>query len=467
MKRKWIILWLLVLAATSLRAQVKQTERPNFIVVYSDDQRQDALGAEGNPVIITPALDSLAAKAVRFTNANVVFSLCSPSRAAVLTGRYGSANGVLHLGSGLNPGEKTVAAFLKEAGYQTAVSGKWHIKQPPEEAGFDFHVFFEGNGTYYNRLIHDMGREVRPDEHCDEYCVDRSVDFLEEAVNSDQPFFLFHCTQLPHMNGELKWDAREETLAKYRAADMPVAKSRLDDLSAKPDYLKTVRNRVQAKEYGYPDAGAIRRHTKDYYAVVTEMDDALGRLFGTIAELGLQENTYIIFMSDNGWMLGEHGFTSKVLPYRPSARVPLFISGPGIEPRREDGIALNIDIAPTLLDLAGIRQPTPQGGGRMHGKSLLPLLNDGSAGWRDAFVYEGLGTYGGARPNLTVISSKYRYIETFEDESLRKVIFTELYDQEADPDEMNNLVHDKAYRKQIKKFKDLIGEHKTAVLKRK
>ncbi len=129
----------------------------------------------------------MAKEAVRFTNANVVFSLCSPSRAALLTGRYGSANGVLHLESALRKGEKTIAHYLKEAGYQTAVSGKWHIDQRPKAVGFDFHAFFEGNGSYYNRLIHDMGKDIKPEKHCDEYCVDRSIDFLQGAVKEDQP----------------------------------------------------------------------------------------------------------------------------------------------------------------------------------------------------------------------------------------------------------------------------------------
>lgn len=181
------------------------------------------------------------------------------------------------------------------------------------------------------------------------------------------------------------------------------------------------------------------------------MDDALGRLFKTIDDLGMRENTYIIFMGDNGWMLGDHGFTSKVLSYRPSTHVPLFILGPGLTPRTEDGIALNIDIAPTILALAGIKQPAA-----IHGKSLLPVLNNKSDELRDAFVYEGLGNYGGAKPNLTVINKKYRYIVTFEDESLKKVNFRELYD---DPDEMNNLVNDKSSNRKVEKFNALIKKH--------
>ncbi len=437
----------------------KIIQQPNIIFIYSDDQRQDAAGFNGNGVIITPVLDSLASKGVRFTNANVVFSLCSPSRAAFLTGRYGSANGVLQLGSNLNPDEKTMAYYLKDAGYQTAMSGKWHVGQSPETVGFDFHVWFEGNGAYYNRLIHDMGNDTVPEIHCDEYCVSRSIDFLKEAVKHKKPFFLFHNTQLPHMNGQLVWNAKQSTKNRYSVAEMPVATNRLDDLSDKPGYLKTVRNRTQAKVYGYPDSSAIQEHTRDYFSVITEMDDALGRLFRALDELDLWKNTYVFFMSDNGWMLGDHGFTSKVLPYRPSTRVPLFVLGPDLEHSENNELTLNIDMAPTILELAGIKIPE-----NIQGKSILPLLRNENIDWRDAFVYEGLGTYGGAQPNLTVISKNFRYIVTFEDSDLDKVVFRELYDQENDPDEMLNLADDPAFNQQIKKMDEIIKQHKVKVL---
>lgn len=434
-------------------------KRPNIIFIYSDDQRQDAVGFNGNNVIITPELDRFAQKGIQFTNANVVFALCSPSRAALLTGRYGSVNGVLHLDSDLNEKEKTVASYLQETGYTTAISGKWHLGRKPEEAGFDFHCYFKANGTYYGRTIFDRGEKVNPEIHCDEYCVNRSIDFLKEAVKKDKPFFLFHNTQLPHMNGKLIWDAKEETLAKYDQSDMPVASSRFDNLLNKPQYLQTVRNKTKALDYGYPDSVAIQKHTKEYYSVITEMDDALGRLFKTIEELGLLENTYIFFMSDNGWMLGDHGFTSKVLPYRPVTRVPLFVIGPNIEPGSEQSIVLNIDMTPTILELAGIEVPES-----IHGKSLERILSGENRNIRDAFVYEGLGNYGGALPNLTVVSENIRYIVTYENERLDKVLFQELYDQKNDAGEMNNLINDPSYRQVLEKMEKLVVSHRLGIL---
>jgi len=456
------IIFFFCLALYSCNKPSKQEKQPNIIVIYTDDQRYDAAGFNGNEKIITPALDKIAAKGVRFTNANVVFSLCSPSRAALLTGRYGSANGVLHLSSNLNSGEKTIAAYLQEAGYQTAVSGKWHIGQSPDSVGFDFYVYFEGNGSYYNRLIHDMGKEIKPEIHCDEYCVTRSIDFLKDASKIGKPFFLYHNTQLPHMNGELVWDAKLETKEMYNQAELPVTLSRDDNLSEKPEHLKTVRNRTQALIYGYPDSVAIQNHTLDYYSVITEMDYALARLFETLDELNLWENTYVFFMGDNGWMLGEHGFTSKVLPYRPSTRVPLFVVGPDLNPGENNSLVMNIDIAPTILELAGIQISE-----NIHGSSILPLLRIKKSGWRESFVYEGLGDYGGTKPNLTVVSTDYRYIETYQDNQLNQIIYKELYDQKTDTDEMINLVDKPEMTDLINSFQQKIILHKRNILNEK
>jgi arylsulfatase A-like enzyme len=459
-KSKYLFLMLLpYVGPASGKEKIKQ-KKPNFIFIYSDDLRQDALGSYGNGVIKTPALDRLASQGMRFTNANVVFSLSSPSRAALLTGRYGSVNGVLELESDLNPDEKTVAQYLRNGGYLTGMSGKWHIGRKPADAGFDFSVWFEGNGTYYGRTIHDEGKTVTPEMHCDQYCANRSVDFLNEAARSGKPFFLFHNTQLPHMNGKLIWDARRETKGKYKTSDLPVAKSRFDNLADKPKYLKTIRNRTQAKEYGYPDSVAIQNHTLDYYSVITEMDEYLDQLFKTIDELGLRENTYIFFMSDNGWMLGEHGFTSKVLPYRPSTSVPLFVLGPNLKPAVNNKLVLNIDMAPTILGLAGIKISDD-----IQGKSIVPFLNDKQISWRNAFVYEGLGSYGGAKPNLTVISKDFRLIVTYEDEKLNKIHYRELYDQEMDTDEMKNLIQEPKYKKDIERLQKEIETHKKNILK--
>lgn len=436
-------------------------QAPNFLVILTDDQQFNALQTNGNKQIRTPHLDRLAAQGLQFTNAHVVFSLCSPSRAAILTGRYGSANGVLELDSQLNRGEQTIAQYLQRAGYQTRMYGKWHLDQRPEELGFDESVWFYSNGTYYGRKITDRGREVQPETHCDAYCSQRAVEGLEEIVQREAPFFLFFNTQTPHMDHRHSWPAREETKAIYQQENMPVPQNHLDDLAGKPGYLQTVRNRTQAQKYGYPDPAAIRQHTLDYYAVVTEMDDFIGNLLQKVEELGLRENTYILFLSDNGWMLGDHGFTSKVLPYRPSTHIPMVIAGPGIETGQTEALALNIDLLPTILDLAGIFIPE-----NVHGKSLKKVLRNEKGQVRKRFVYEGLGRYGGAQPNLSVITDRYRYIVTYNDEKLDKVVFRELYDQHNDKWEMDNLLANEKEYKIPRSFEREIRRHQQEVLNR-
>lgn len=440
----------------------KTNAKPNIVVILTDDQQFEAAAFNGNAVIHTPAIDRLAGASRRFTQANVAFALCSPSRAAILTGRYGSANGVLELNSQLNTGEKTIAHYLKAAGYATGMSGKWHLPTPPDSLGFDFYNYFYSNGTYYGRRIIDMGDTLRPEVHCDAYCADRSVDFIREQVAQEQPFFLFHCTQTPHMDHQLSWPAKAETKAQYQAKNMPVPANRLDDLSNKPKYLKTVRNRTQARNYGYPDSTAIQEHTLDYYAVITEMDGFIERVLRELDAQGIDDNTYVFFLSDNGWMLGDHGFTSKVLPYRPSSKVPFLIKGPGIAVDTSAALVSNLDVLPTILDLVDLDIPAA-----VHGKSLLPLLTGETEHTRPAIVYEGLGLYGGAQPNLTVISEAFRYIVTYEDASLKKVVFRELYDQYADPWEMNNLADRPEFVSVWQELEQYLNAHQQNILQKK
>ncbi len=426
-----VFLMCMGLARTGLARQ------PNLIVILTDDQRFDALGANGNPHIHTPTLDRLLRSGVRFTDAHVVMSLCSPSRAAILTGRYGSANGVTGLGDGLHPGEQTFVQLLKEAGYRTAMVGKWHIEQSPQELGFDFSCTFRANGTYFGRKVTDNGVTVTPAEHVDAYCVARSRAFLDRCMRYDEPFVLFHATQLPHMDHRHQWPSQPQTRARYVNGSMPLPDTWQDDLAGKPPTLAGSRNRTQAQTYGYDQVENLQAHIGDYYAVVTDMDAMLGRLFQTLDRLRLWDNTWVIFLSDNGWLLGEHGMTSKVLPYDPSARVPMAIVGPGLQPRTEDALVLNIDVAPTLLNLAGVTVPEP-----LHGRSLVPLLYSPYTRWRDRFVYECVDGYGGTRPLLGVISKQWKLLHTWNEKfgvGRSEPNFVELYHRLEDPQEGHNV----------------------------
>ncbi|MDG2253389.1 MAG: sulfatase-like hydrolase/transferase [Opitutaceae bacterium] len=450
-----MLFMLMLLASASLLA----ARKPNIVIIFTDDQQYDSYGANGRSNIQTPALDRLAERGVRFTNAHAALSLCSPSRAAVITGRYGSANGVQRLNAQLREGEVSFAQDLKRSGYTTLFSGKWHLKNTPNDLGFDRACSFRGNGTYYGRKVNDEGRELNAEEHVDLYCAKKSVEMIEDAAEEDEPFVLFHCTQLPHMDNKHTWPAAKKFNDLYAAKDMPLPANWNDSLEGKPDYLKVVRNRTQAQLYGYDKPENIRKHVKDYYAVVSEMDSFLKRIFKSLKENGVDDNTYVIYMSDNGWMLGDHGFTSKVLPFTASTRVPLVIAGPGIKQGICDTPALNLDLTATLYDIANV-EPTAS----LHGRSLLPLVNGEDS--NRTIIYECLGGFGGSEPVLAAINSRWLYIQTLSVDDHTEITFEELYDKDKDPAEMSNLMTSKQHRAVLKSLKAEIVQHRTDVLKR-
>ena len=408
------------------------TSRPNFIVVTTDDQRWDGAGFNNLSQVDTPGLDRLASRGLQFTDAHVALSLCSPSRAAILTGQYGSRNGVIELGGALAKPENSVACILRNAGYATAISGKWHLKTTPEEAGFSWAVTFQANGAWYGRAVNRNGKQVKPNELVDAYCAKESVRFLRER-NPQQPFFLWHCTQLPHM-AKNSWPVTEASRAHYADRPVTVPKSWNDGLENKPAYISKSRNRTQALEYCYDNPARIEAHIRDYRAAMTELDSALAPLWQELDKQGLWENTFVIFLSDNGWFLGEHGLTSKVIPYAPSTRIPFLIAGPGVKAGHAPQLVSNLDVAPTLLQLAGL--PVAD---NIQGQSLMPFLGGRiPANWRKSFLYEGLATYGGVKPNGAIISKDWNVILTWDKEAAVGKPFIEAYHRTEDSEELNN-----------------------------
>lgn len=430
--------WMLLALACVVSASA-QPRQPNCIVITTDDQRADVIGALNRGATITPGLDRLVKRSLVFTDAHAVFALCSPSRAAILTGQYGSRNGVPVLDGALHEPQRSVANHLRARGYQTAVSGKWHLQTSPAAAGFDWAVTFYANGAWHNREVNRNGATIKPPELIDLFTARESARFLRERKH-DQPFFLWHCTQLPHMDQNLRWPVTEKSLALYDPLKMwlPPTWNELAAANSKPPALNTVRNRTQALQYGYDKPERIRAHTREYFAAISEMDDALAPLWEAIEAEKLRDNTYVIFLGDNGWMLGEHGLTSKVLAYKPSSQIPLMIAGPGVRAGRSAHLALNIDIAPTLLALAGAAIPAGT-----QGQSLLLAKTHAR---RDVFVYEGLEGYGGTKPFLAAITPRWKLIYNWDDGAhvgKQSPVFIELYDRQRDPDEARNLAQDK------------------------
>lgn len=345
--------------------------------------------------------------------------------------------------------EKAFAQILKKAGYHTGYVGKWHISSPkPKDAGFDFVTYFMGNGPHYDRKVIEHGKRKLAKGFIEDYLADQAIKFIESSAKTRKPFLLHVGTQIPHMNHRYRWPASSESLALYKQSDMPVPKNWQDDLEEKPSYLKTGRHRVRGREYGYEDKTAIQKHFRSYFASITDMDRALGKLLAALDRLGLSDNTFIILMGDNGWFMGEHGFTSKVLPYEESIRVPFIVSGPDLKGTVCDELILNADIAPTFLDIAGI--PVPD---NMHGRSLVPLLNGETVDWRQSILYEALEPELGSWPLVAARTRRWKYIQTFHPENRSKLVFEELYDLEKDLGELNNLASSPSHSDVLKELK--------------
>ena len=432
---------------------------PNILFILTDDHRHDCLSSAGNRLAKTPNLDRLAARGTRFSNAFVTLAICSPSRAACLTGQYGSTNGVTAVGNvQLKAPELTFANALRNAGYSTGVTGKWHLKTKPDEAGFDFASVCWANGTWYDRKFEIDGEKKVMAGFVDDVTADESIRFMEQAVSEREPFVLWMNTQVPHMDTRHTWPAEERFLTRYDAEAMPLPESWNDDLEGKPEYLRTARNRTRALEYGYDDPRRIREHARDYYASVEQMDRSVGRVLDELEHLGIRENTWVLMMGDNGWFLGEHGMTSKVLPYEESMRVPMMIAGPSTKAQVVDELALNIDLTATIYDLAGLKIPKS-----VHGQSLLPLAMGRSRDdWRTSFLYEAPTPQLGSQPLWAVRDENWKYVCT--KVSDQPNVLEELYDLRSDASELRNLAGNPKQSDTVERLRAALKQHKATVL---
>jgi len=444
-------------AGGSLIAQTRR--RPNILFVQTDDQRFDAFGL-ANPLVQTPNLDRVAQRGILFRNSFVVTAVCSASRAAVLSGRYGSLNGVPGLGGGLRDGETTFVPALKKEGYYTGHIGKWHLSNPgtPTAAGFDEELHFTGNGPHFDRRVVGDGKPVVAEGFIEDYLASRAISFLERAARRDAPFFLTLATQVPHMDNKDRWLPREETLARYRDIPVPLPANWKNQLEGKPAYLRTGRHHERGVEFGYQDPDKLKDHIRRYWASITDLDTSLGKVFDTLGRLGLRDNTYIIMTGDNGWFLGEHGFSSKVLPYEEAIRVPLFIAGPGITVRQERAPVLNIDLAPTFLDIAGAEKTS-----RMQGRSLVPSWTGPLPKPRTRFVYEAIEPTLGSWPLVALREERWKYVQTFDIDRRSELAFEELYDLHDDPGEIRNRSQDTAAKSALRQMREQLAGLRSAI----
>lgn len=434
-------------------ARGAEESRPNVVVIFTDDHRWDGVGASRNSRIHTPNIDRLSDEGLYFPNAFVTLSICAPSRAALLTGRYGTHNGVVDMQTDLAIEDGTLAQRLGEAGYETAVFGKWHLTTSPERLGFDYASYFYGLVPYWDVEFSRQGSEVATSGFVDDATTEEAVRYLE-SEREGRPFFVWYNSFAPHMDDSFAWPARPESRARYPKSNLPLPRTWEGELVGKPPYLSRSRPRQRALEYGYAESESVLDHIQGYYASVTDMDAAVGKLMKYLRESGLAEDTYIILMGDNGWFNSEHGLTSKVLAYEESIRVPMIVAGPDVGQGVREELVLNIDIMPTVLELAGV-EPSEE----LQGRSLVPLMRGESVSdWREYVYYEAPFPQHGTQPHLAVRTKEWKYIATYGDSSLTALEFEELYLLESDPEEQHNRASDLALKAKLFEMRALLSD---------
>lgn len=433
-------------------AAFAQNQPRNVIFILSDDHRYDFMGFhENSPEFLeTPSLDRMAAQGMHLRNAFVTTSLCSPSRASIFTGQYAHNHRVVDNTSVVPPGVRFFPADLQEAGYRTAFIGKWHMGETSDDPkpGFDHWVSFRGQGVYYNPTLNVDGERARYDGYTTDLLTDFAIDWLVgRAGDRDRPFFLF----LSHKAVHAEFAPAERHAGLYEDVDIPYPASMANTESnyrGKPRWVKEQRYSWHGVDYAYHGQLDFDTFYRRYAETLHGVDESVGRVLDFVDSTGLAGETLIMYMGDNGFMLGEHGLIDKRQAYEESIRVPMLAYSPGFVKAGSSAESLirNIDIAPTVLTLAGVTVPD-----RMDGRSFLPVLaGDAEEGSRE-FLYEYYWEY--AFPHTPTVfalrGERYKYIFYHGVWDLQ-----ELYDLETDPKEQVNLIFAPEHRQKVREMRD-------------
>lgn len=543
--------------AATAQAQQKAaaaTQRPNIVYIMCDDHAFQCTSAYGSPIsklAPTPNIDRIAQRGMRFDRAFVENSLSTPSRACLMTGLYSNQNGQRQLGEGIDTTRTFFTEQLQQAGYQTAVVGKWHMGCDPK--GFDYYHIYNDQGQYYNpqyRGTDTDGKYIVEEGYSTDLTTDHALSFIEHR-DTNKPFCLLLHHKAPHRN----WLANTKYFGMYDNVTFPMPETFYDDYETRgsavrtqkmsvtkdmrweqdfkvPEMLDTANadswdsylslmnevNRMNPEQriawgkYYFPrnrrllearltgkelDEWKYQNYIRDYMSVIKSVDESVGRVLDYLDSHGLTDNTIIVYTSDQGFYMGEHGWFDKRFMYEESLRTPLLIAYPGhIQPGTVcNKLVQNIDYAPTFLDLAGISKQK-----ELPGRSLTPLFKAGDKvkGWRNSIYYHyyDYPTYHMVRKHDGVRTDRYKLIHFYgaggldavkENKYQRQpgtrehgcmkyltslgyfepkdsaVNYNELYDLQADPHELNNLYGKPGYEKITKQLQKQLNDYRRSI----
>jgi arylsulfatase A-like enzyme len=504
----WKFIFISTLLALLVSCTQNRTEqhpaRPNIVFIMSDDHAYQAISAYNSRLIETPNIDRIAQQGLLFNRAFVTNSICAPSRAVILTGKYSHLNGVPGNGQVFDGQQQTFPKILQQHGYQTSMIGKWHLKSLP--TGFDYHNVLPGQGDYYHPQFIKQGEDTLYQGYVTEIITRLSLDWLRKR-DKTRPFLLMMHHKAPHRS----WMPAIKNLQLFNDREFPLPPNFYDDYQGR-DALKeqmlTVKdhmdirmdfkvpcdtcdtvsvnhwapgeywrrlerlspgelqkwekayekeelefNKVKNDEAKF-DQWKYRRYLEDYLRCIVSVDESVGQVLDYLEENGLKENTLVVYTSDQGFFLGEHGLFDKRFMYEEALRTPMMIRFPEeiSANTQTDLLVQNLDLAPTLLDLAGVPIPVD-----MQGKSLRAIWKTTNPDWREAIYYHYYEKGFGATPHYGIRTDRYKLIHFYD------VVDTwELFDLENDPHEMKNLYSDPAYKEEIRELKKRLLELQSA-----
>lgn len=420
-------------AAVASPAMAGKAKR-NLVVILSDDHSYNTMGCAGHPWLKTPGLDRMANGGALFSNAFVTTSLCSPSRASIMTGQYAHAHRVLDNSTPFSKDAVVSPELLRRNGYRTAFMGKWHMGAEGErpQAGFERWISFRGQGVYNDPALSFDGQQEKRTGYLTDILTQEALKFIHGSKAN--PFCLFLSHKAVH--GFCEPAPRHNDLYSTEPIPYPRSMANTDETyRGKPEWVRRQRNSWHGVDGMYNQRISFDKNYRDYCKTLMALDESVGAVLSGLEDNGLLQSTLVIYLSDNGFQFGEHGLIDKRTMYESSIRIPMLAHCPDLfeKGQRVRGMALNIDIAPTLLDAGGV-PASPA----MHGRSLLPLLRR-QGEWRKDFLYEYF--WERAYPQTPSIlglrtdNHSYMNYHGIWDRD-------ELYDIQSDPEQMNNLLAD-------------------------